>query len=103
MQRQHKRCLVGVLVFSICVSWQAPLTAEPSAEALCEKLYSDLLNRAKQALVEEKHEEALRFLLEAATVTERCGSSPEPSRQRGPEENVLASAPSMGQASVRLS
>ena len=102
MQPQHKRCLTGVFLFLGFILWQTPLKAESSAEALCERLYSDSLNRAKQALVEGKTDEALRFLLEAAAISERCASSPEPSRQRGLEENVLASASSIGQASARL-
>lgn len=90
MQVRHKKCLTRLSLFLCSLLWQTPLNAESSAEALCERLYSDLLNKAKQALVEGKRDEALRLLLQAATVTERCASSPEPYRQRGAEENVLA-------------
>jgi hypothetical protein len=93
MQASHKKCLTILTFFLGFLFWQTPLNAASSAEALCETLYAALLNKAKQALSEGKRDEALRFLLEAATVTERCASSPEPYRQRGAEENVLASAP----------
>jgi hypothetical protein len=92
MQVRHNKCLIRFSFLLGFLLWETPLHADSSAEALCEKLYSDLLNKAKQALNEGKRDQALRFLVEAATVTERCASSPEP-RQRGAEENVLASAP----------
>ena len=95
MWLQNKKNLAGFLLFLGFILWQAPLNAESPADALCERLYSDWLTKAKQALAEGKREEALRFLLEAATVTERCASSPEPYRQSGPEENALASATSV--------
>jgi hypothetical protein len=102
MQLQHKGYLPSLLLFLGFMLWQAPLSAESSAEALCERLYSDSLNKAKQALAEGKRDEALRFLLEAATITERCANSSEPNRGRRPEENVLSSAPSMDQTSARV-
>jgi hypothetical protein len=102
MQFQHKRYLSGLIVCLGLVLWQTPLKAESSVDALCEKLYSELLNKAKQALVEGKRDEALRFLLEATTVTERCASSTEPQRQRGQEENVLSSAPLLAPRSARM-
>jgi hypothetical protein len=94
MQVRHTKWLVALVLVLGFLLWQTPLNAESSsAEALCERLYAALLNKAKQALNEGKRDDALRFLLEAATVTEQCASSPEPHRQRGAEENVLASAP----------
>jgi hypothetical protein len=87
------KSLISSLLFFAVVVWQTTLNAEPSGERLCDKLYSDSLNKAKQALVEGKRDEAVRFLLEAATVTEQCARSTEPDRQRGREENILASAP----------
>jgi hypothetical protein len=92
MQVRHTKWLVALVLALGFLLWQTPLNADSSAEALCERLYATLLNKAKQALAEGKRDDALRFLLEAATVTERCASSPEPHRQRGAEENVLASA-----------
>ena len=102
MQLQHKRYLVSPIVCLGLVLWQTPLKAESSTDALCDKLYSELLNKAKQALVEGKRDEALRFLLEATTVTERCASSTEPQRQREQEESVLSSAPLQAPSSARM-
>ena len=102
MQLQHKQYLAGLIVCSGLVLWQTPLKAESSVDALCDKLYSELLNKAKQALVEGKRDEALRFLLEATTVTERCASATEPQRQRGQEETLLSSAPLLTQGSARM-
>ena len=78
------------------------LKAESPANALCERLYSDTLNKAKRALEAGNQDEALRFLLEATTITERCASSPEPDRQRRAEENALASALSTDQPLARF-
>lgn len=93
MLAQVTQILITSLLFFGVVVWQTTLSAEPSAERLCEKLYSDSLNKAKQALVEGKRDEAVRFLMEAASVTEQCARSLEPDRQRGRKENILASAP----------
>src|SRR5437667_11091495 len=103
MQLQHKGYLPSLLLFLGFMLWQAPLSAESSAEALCERLYSDSLNKAKQALAEGKRDEALRFLLEAATITERCANASELNRGRRPEENVLSPAPRMAQTQPRVS
>jgi hypothetical protein len=102
MQLRSKKSLAGFLLFLGSILWQAPLNAESPADALCERLYSDWLTKAKQALEEGKRDEALRFLLEATTITEQCASSPEPDRQRRAEENVLASALSTDQPLARF-
>lgn len=93
MQWRPKTYLAGFSLWFGLLPWQAPLGAESSAEAVCEKLYSNLLNRAKQALNEGTREEALRFLVEAVTVAEQCASSLPPYRRQRTEGNVLASAP----------
>jgi hypothetical protein len=98
----HKRWLAGFLLFLSVTLLQAPLEADSSAEALCEKLHSESLKKAKQALVEGKKDEALRFLQEAAAISKRCASLPESDRHRGLEENILASAPSANQVSARV-
>ena len=102
MQLQHKRYLAVLVLCSGLALWQTPVNAESSVDALCDKLYSELLNKAKQALVEGKRDEALRFLLEATTVTERCASSTEPQRERGQEEKVLSSVPLAAPSSARM-
>ena len=102
MRLQHKRYLASLIVCSGLVLWQTPVKAESSVDTLCDKLYSELLNKAKQALVEGKRDEALRFLLEATTVTERCASSTEPQQQRGQEETLLSSAPMTARGSARM-
>jgi hypothetical protein len=102
MQRKQKKRLAAFLFLLSVTILQAPLNADTSAEALCEKLHSESLKKAKQALVEGKTDEALRFLQEAAAISERCASLPESDRQRGREENILASVPSANRVSTRV-
>jgi hypothetical protein len=102
MQRKQKKRLAAFLFLLSVTILQAPLNADTSAEALCEKLHSESLKKAKQALVEGKTDEALRFLQEAAAISERCASLPESDRQRGREENILASVPSANRVSARV-
>jgi hypothetical protein len=90
---QYKRRLSRLIVCLGLLLWQTPLKAESSVDALCEKLYSELLSKAKQALVEGKRDDAIRFLLQATTVTERCATSTEPQQQQGQEESLLSSVP----------
>lgn len=93
MQLRLKKRLSAFLLLLSVILLQAPLNADSSAEALCEKLHSESLKKAKQALVEGKTDEALRFLEEAAAISKRCASLPESDRQREREENILASVP----------
>jgi hypothetical protein len=102
MQRKQKKRLAAFLFLLSVTILQAPLNADTSAEALCEKLHSESLKKAKQALVEGKTDEALRFLQEAAAISERCASLPESDRQRGREENILASVPSANRVLARV-
>jgi hypothetical protein len=81
---------------------RAPLYANSSAEALCEKRHAETLKKARHALTEGKTEEALRFLLEANAISERCARLPELHRGRENAENALASAPSMDLISARM-
>jgi hypothetical protein len=102
VQTQVKKLSTTCLLFLALFVRGGTLNADSSPEALCQTLYSDSLNRAKKALLEGKRDEAVRFLVEAATITEQCASLPEPHRGREPKENVLASAPSANQVSARV-
>ena len=46
--------------------------AAPSTDDLCERLHAEYLTKAQKALAEDKLEEALRFLLEAQAVAQKC-------------------------------
>ena len=101
MQLRHKKPFVAFLLFSGVILLRAPLYADSSAEEQCEKLHTEALKKARQALTDGKPDEALRFLQEAAAISVRCASLPESDR-REREENVLASAPSANQVSARV-
>ena len=64
---------IGILIIA---SWSTVANAAPMEE-LCEKLHADFLLKAQKALLEEKLEEALRFLLEAQAVAQKCADSSE--------------------------
>jgi len=102
MQLRHKKQFAAFLLFSGVVLLRAPLYADSSAGEQCEKLHTEALKKARQALTDGKTDEALRFLEEAAAISVRCASLPESDRQRGREENILASAPSANQVSARV-
>ena len=99
--KQKKRVAAFLLLLTVTLL-QAPLYADSSAEALCEKFHAESLKKAKQALVEGKTDEALRFLQEAAAISERCARLSEPERPSGHEENVLARVRSANQGSARV-
>jgi hypothetical protein len=88
---QRKRLAVFLLFFALR-SLPTALYADPSAEALCEKLHIEALKKAKQALTAGNTNDAVRFLQEAAAIAERCASLPEPSPRGRAEEKVLSSA-----------
>lgn len=74
--------------------------ADSSLEKLCEAQYVESLKNAKQALVDQKREEALNFLLQATRIMESCARSPEkPDLKERADQSRLA----RHQANHRLS
>lgn len=102
MQLRQKKRLAAFLFFLGANLLRAPLYADSSAEALCEKLHAEALKKVRQALTDGKTDEALRFLLEADSISERCASLPERNRGSESDENALASAPPMDPISARV-
>ena len=76
MKRSARQFLVfiGTLAVALLPSL---VTAAPSTDELCERLHAEYLTKAQRALAEENLEEALRFLLEAQAVAQRCADSSE--------------------------
>ena len=94
-----KYTVISILFFTLAFG-ASTLNASPSKEELCEKLYADYLRRAQQSLTEDKHEDALRFLLEAQAIAQKCANSAEqPVPQNRDRESGLASAPHQYQPS----
>ncbi|SRR5712692_8512776 len=95
MKTQLKRKVNALAAFLTLLFAQVPAYADTSLEKLCEAQYVELLKNAKQALVDQKREDALNFLLKATTIMETCARSiekPDPKEQAG--ENRLALSPS---------
>jgi len=65
---------IGTLTLVLLPSFT---NAAPSTDDLCERLHAEYLTKAQKALAEEKLEEALRFLLEAQAVAQKCADSTE--------------------------
>ena len=65
---------IGTLAVALLPSLVA---AAPSTDEICERLHAEYLTKAQRALAEEKPEEALRFLLEAQAVAQKCVNSSE--------------------------
>lgn len=66
------------MVFFLTLTlWDSSLEANPSVQELCEKLHAEYLLKAQKALSEDKPEEALRFLVEAQAIANKCAESSE--------------------------
>ncbi len=65
--------------------------SETVQEKVCGKLYEDTLRKARAALVGGKKEEAIRFLLDAEAILERCSDVPDqPQLENKKKESTLA-------------
>ena len=92
MKRRARQFLVfiGTLALAALPSFA---NAAPSTDDLCERLHAEYLSKAQKALAEDKLEEALRFLLEAQAVAQKCADSSErPLPQNQPRESDHALA-----------
>jgi hypothetical protein len=76
VNQSRRKTRIWILFFTLTF-WESSLHANPSVEELCEKLHADYLIRAQKALSEDKHEDALRFLLEAQAIAKKCADSSE--------------------------
>lgn len=74
MKRRARQFLVfiGTLALAALPSFA---NAAPSTDEVCERLHAEYLTKAQKALAEDKLEEALRFLLEAQAVAQKCADS----------------------------
>ena len=66
--------LAGTLALATLLSFA---TAAPAPDELCERLHAEYLTKAQKALAEERLEKALRYLLEAQAVAQKCAESSE--------------------------
>ena len=71
---------------------QSLIGAPLFAEETCEKLYAEYLQKAKQALVDKKPDDAVAFLLKASAIAESCATSVRPPEGQSTEK-ILAFAP----------
>src|SRR5947207_13773414 len=76
MKRSAGRFLIFIGTFTLALL-PSLANAAPSTDELCERLYAEYLTKAQKALAEEKREDALRFLLEAQAVAQKCADSAE--------------------------
>lgn len=93
MKRSARQFLIfiGTLTVALLPSF---VNAAPSTDDLCERLHAEYLTKAQRALAEDKLEEALRFLLEAQAVAQKCAesSSERPLPRNQSHESAEASA-----------
>ena len=80
----------ALAIFLAISFWHTPIYSDTLEETLCGKLYEESLKRAKNALLEGKREEAVRFLLDAEAIIKRCSSFPEQpqleNQEKGPAQ-----------------
>lgn len=90
MQPQsYKDTLVLAVFFLLVISlYVGPLHAD---ERGCEILYTETLRKAQQALIEDRREEAVNFLLKALSISDSCTSlRQQPQFRKQGEETVLS-------------
>jgi hypothetical protein len=84
-----KKILAGFLFMAIVGQSSGALASEET----CDKVYVDYLLKAKQALQDNKPDEAVAFLRQAATIAESCAKIANPEGQG--ERNIPAPAASI--------
>ena len=85
--------VIGILILAFLPKF---VEAGPGTDELCERLYAEYLTKAQKALSEDKHEDALRFLLEAQAVAQKCADSAErplPQKQLHESDHAFAGQP----------
>jgi hypothetical protein len=70
--------------------WTGGSQANPTPEEVCETIYTEAVKQAREALSQNKREDALRFLSDAAAVLERCLAAPEEKPQKETKKTTLA-------------
>ncbi len=83
----------SLVFFFILTLWDSSLEANPSVQELCEKLHAEYLLKAQKALSEDKLDDALRFLLEAQAIANKCAES---SEQPLPQKQIRESGHASG-------
>ena len=83
-----------VFIGTLALASLPSFAAAASAPDLCERLHAEYLTKAQKALAEDKLEEALRYLLEAREVAQKCAesSSERPLPRNQSHENGEAAA-----------
>lgn len=93
--QSYRKSIAVVLLSLLFVSLHVgPLHAD---ERGCEILYTETLRKAQQALIENRREEAVNFLLKAISISDSCASlRQQPQFRRQGEETVLYLLPPLG-------
>jgi len=91
MKLPYPRSVAVTLLLATFVLGQSPVDASPSGEEACDKQYTDYLQKAKQALLDKKPDDAVAFLLKASAIAETCASL-ETTPEGQAKERTLASA-----------
>ena len=93
MNRSASQRLVFVGTLALA-SLPSLVDAAAATDDLCERLHAEYLTKAQRALAEDKLEEALRYLLEAQAVAQKCAesSSERPLPRNNSQESGDASA-----------
>jgi len=76
------------LLFAMLVLGQSPVNASPSGEEACDRQYADYLQKAKQALLDKKPDDAVAFLLKASAIAETCASLERTPETQGKEKTL---------------
>jgi hypothetical protein len=92
MKRNARRFLVFIGTLALAMS-PSFVNAAPSTDDLCERLHAEYLLKAQKALSEDRLEEALRFLLEAKAIANKCAES---SEQPLPQKQIRESGHTLG-------
>lgn len=89
METPVPKNMLASLLFAAFIAGQSP-NGFCSTQEACDKLYADYLQKAKQALLDNKPDDAVAFLLKASTIAESCAKADNPEGRDGPKTPALA-------------
>ena len=81
------------LLLASLIFGQSLVSATVFAEETCDRLYTDYIQKAKQALVDKKPDDAVAFLLKASAIAESCASSVRPPEGQSEQKTLSWALP----------
>src|SRR5438132_5809687 len=95
-ENPHSITMRTTLLLASLMLGQSLASATLFAEETCEKLYAEYLQKAKEALVDKKPDDAVAFLLKASAIAESCANSVRPPEGQSAQKTVASATSGSG-------